>query len=246
MDRPTVIPLLRYQDMLWALTAGVGGVPSLFLLDTAAGLTTLDRALAQRLEPETAGTFRGERMTGEVVTLDLAHDVAIALGDRTIQHATVGVFDLQGLLPEGWPPVGGAIGLPTFHGVAVRIDLPAAQLTLGAEPAPGAAQLGVRLQRDGPAVDLFVEVKAPTGSLWMEVDTANTGPVILSPAAARRLGIGSETGETTLEVVGVGPVATRFVVRPIRYDGNLGAPFLAARALTIDLVNERAWLEGGP
>jgi len=238
-----MIPLLRYQDVLWALSARVGGVEMPFLLDTAAGVTTLDRAFAERLGVGTRGTFRGERMTGEVVTLDLGHDVEITLGDRRIAHETVGVFDLAALLPPDWPPLGGAIGLPSFASVLATLDLAGACLVLDAEPAPGARELHVRAQRDGPAVDLFAEVGGPTRPLWLEIDTGNTGAVILSPDAGSLLGVTAASGEVALDVVGLGSIPTPVVVKPIRYDGNLGAPFFATRPLTIDLANERAWLE---
>jgi len=240
-----MIPLVRYQDVLWALTVRVGGGDALFLLDTAAGLTTLDRAVTDRLGIRTRGTFCGRRMTGEKVAVDLAHDLDLVLGDRTIRHETVGVLDLSGLLPPDWPPVGGAIGLPTFRALPFRIDLPRRRLVLDAEPGPGAHELCARAARDGPAVDLFVEVRAPARSLWMEVDTANTGPVILSPDAVQALGCDAASDDAVLDVCGLGPVRTPVVVKPIRHDGNLGAPFFASRPLTIDLAAERAWVESG-
>lgn len=240
-----MIEIVRYQDVLWAVNACVGGEEALFLLDTAAGLTTLDRALADRLGVPTEGCFSGRRMSGEGVTLDVAHDVEIALGGRSIRHETVGVFDLAALLPAGWPPVGGAIGLPTFERFVTTLDFARRRLVLDADPGPEARELHARLERDGPSLDLFVEVRARARSLWLAVDTGNTGPVILSPEAVEGLGYEDAPEEATLDVCGLGTVRTPVVVKAIRYDGNLGAPFFASRALTLDLAAERAWVSRG-
>ena len=240
-----MIELVRYQDVLWAVSVRVGGEEALFLLDTAAGLTTLDRAFAERLGVATQGRYSGKRMSGEVVTLDLAQDVEVALGGRPIRHETVGVFDLMALLPSGWPPVGGALGLPTFEHLVVTLDFATRSLALDAQPGSGSRELHVRSARDGPALDLFIEVCAsPTRSLWFELDTANTGPAILSPAAVEALGLEGVPEEVTLDVCGLGEVRTPVAVAPIRYDGNLGASFFASRALTLDLAAERAWVPG--
>jgi hypothetical protein len=152
------------------------------------------------------------------------------------------VYDFAALLPPDWPPVGGAIGLPTFEGVPVTIDLSRSRLVLDAEPGSGARELRVRPKRLGPSLDLFVEVRAPVRPLWLEIDTANTGLVILSPEAVGALGWDAVPREATLDVTGLGPVRTPVVQKQIRYDGNLGAPFFAARPLTLDLVAGRAWL----
>jgi len=238
-----VIPLVRYQEVLWAVPVEVGGVEALFLLDTGAGLTTLDRALADRLGLRAEGRFAGTRMSGEVVEIGLAHDVGIGLGGRRIGHETVGLFDLQGLLPEGWPSIGGAIGLPTFESLPCRIDFASRRLDL--EPdGPKVGEIVVREAREGPSRDLFVEVRAPDRSLWLELDTANTGPVILSPAAAEAFGWADAPAEADLDVVGIGPTRTPIVVKEVVHDGNLGAPFFENRPLTLDLPAGRAFVGG--
>jgi len=238
---PDTIPLVRYQDVLWALPVRVGDEEALFLLDTAAGVTVLDRELAARADIRARGRWSGRRMTGEVVELGLAEDVLLELGGRPIRHETVGVLDLGALLPAGWPRVGGAVGLPTFDGRPFALDLMRHRLRLDASPGDG-REVSVRTRRDGPSVDLFLEVRAPSRSLWLEVDTGNTGPVLLSPEAAEALGLDSTPRETVLDVAGLGPVPTPVVVKDIRYDGNVGAPFLALGALTVDVAAGRAWI----
>lgn len=237
------VDLVRYQDLLWALPVGVGGEETLFLLDTAAGLTTLDRALAERLGVTVSGRHTAVRMTGEELTLDLASDVPLRLGDATVPEETVGVFDVSSMLPPGWPPVGGAVGLPTFARRPVAIDLAKARLAFDAEPGPEAREIRVRPRRDGPSLDRFVEVRAAARPLWLELDTGSTGPVILSPDAVAALGFETLPEEAALDVTGLGPVRTAVAEEPIRYDGVLGAPFFGTRRLTLDLPAGRAWID---
>jgi hypothetical protein len=251
MDPDAVsVELASYQGLLWAVPVSIGPEQSIFLLDTGAGITTVDVALADRLGIVSTARFSGRRMTGEIVEIGLAEGLGVSIGGVAIAHDTIGVFPLVSLLPDDWPPPGGAIGLPTFAGRPVTIDLARRRLEFPDPPglsarAKASAPLSIRPAPDGPALDLFVEVRAADRSLWFELDTGNAGPAVVAQTVAGALGLDPEVQdvqEVRLELVGPGPVVTQAVVKPIIHDGVLGLGYLADRALTLDLPTSRAWL----
>jgi hypothetical protein len=105
--------------------------------------------------------------------------------------------------------------------------------------------LSVRLSRQagGAAIDLFVEVEAKTGTIWLELDSGNNGPVLLSKHAVSQLGLDTAQNNlsVTLNIIGLGPVKTEAVVRDTIYDGLLNAKFLEETVLTLDLSAAKAW-----
>lgn len=247
----TSVGLVAYQDLLWAVPISAVGTRQMFLLDTGAGLTIVDSAYASRLGIVSSSSFSGRRMSGEVVEIGLAGEFFISIGPVEIAHDTVGVFPIASLLPEEWPQLGGALGLPTFADRPVTIDLGNQRLEFQdptglSARAHASAPLSIRPVQDGPVLDLFVEVSAAGHSLWFGIDTGNPGPVVVAPAVAQWLSLDPEepdVQEVQLELVGSRPAPTQAVVRPIIYDGVLGLGFLSGRALTLDLSTGRAWLD---
>ncbi len=244
------VELVSYQSLLWAIPVSIGAEQSIFLLDTGAGITTVDAVLADQLGIVSTSNMSGRRMSGEVVEIGLAEGLGISIGRVAISHDTIGVYPLASLLPDDWPPLGGAIGLPTFAGRPVTIDLATRRLELPdstglSARAEASAPLSLRLAPDGPALDLFVEVSAADRSVWFELDTGNAGPAVVAPGVAESLGLDPEepgVQELRLKLVGTRPVVTQAVVKPIIHDGVLGLGFLTGRALTLDLPTCRAWI----
>ena len=90
---PAEIELFRYQDLLWAVDLNVGGRDATFLIDTGAGVTIVDRALAEDLGLEEYGRATGHRMTGERVDIALTQNIGMVLaghrlGSRPLASST--------------------------------------------------------------------------------------------------------------------------------------------------------------
>jgi hypothetical protein len=247
------VPLVRYQDVLWAIDVRAAGRDGLFLLDTGAGHTCLDAALAAEAGCETFGRLTGHRMTGERVDLDRTDGIVVRIGSCELPAETVAVTDIAGFLPPDWPRVSGAVGLDLFADRPVTMDFGAGLLHLETEESLAArvadlAPLRIGLARSGGglALEVFVAARAAPGLLWLQVDSGNTGPAILAPHAAALLGVSEEPdGPVSIDLPDLGPTPLEVVVKEIIYDGSLGQGFLAGRALALDLARGRAWVGGG-
>jgi hypothetical protein len=251
---PMTLPLLRYPHGLRAVEVRLGEETLPFLFDTGAGITTVDTGLAQRHGLSPAGRLTGYRMTGERVDLGQCADVTLGLGEHRIHHDVMGILDLMALLPPDFPEIGGVLALNSFLARPVTFDFREERLTFESDDGldartAGMSQLEIRVGRplQGLAVEVYVAVRNDDRTVWLELDTANTGPVLLDPRAAALLDLGSPREEGThrilrdvaLEAVEGEPWVTDVVVRDLIIDGNLGATFCADRAFMLDLPSAR-------
>ncbi len=244
------VPLQWYQDALLSLQIGVpNGKTETFLFDTAAGVTALDSGLAEALGAEPWGRVTGFRMSGERVDMARCDPVPLHIGDVQLDLAELAIFDLSTLLPPDWPKLGGVLALDALQHRPFTLDLGAAELIL---ETPQSLQqrtrdltpLQIRLSRpaQGAALDLFIAVKAKRGTVWLEVDTGNTGPVLLAPHAAKQLGLDESATRTDLDLGEWGSLDVDVEVRELILDGNIGQLALKGRRLTVDLEHQAAWL----
>lgn len=257
MEACLEIPVVRFASVLPAVEVRVGASRGTWLLDTGAGLTCLDAEVARREGIEGWGRLVGHRMGGERVELLRADGVALSIGSATLPPETVGIADLSAFVPPALGTLGGAVGLSSFAGSVLTVDLPTGCLraetaeTLEIRTA-AADEVRVRIARSlgGLSLDCFVEIESPRGPLLFELDSGCTGPVIVAPHAAEALGltdagVGAE-GALALPIGGTAPVDTPWVVRDVIYDGVIGLSVLDHRALTLDLPRSRAWLSRAP
>ena len=216
-DRETSVPLIRYQDVLWAIEARAAGRDGLFLLDTGAGHTCLDAALAAEAGCEIFGRLTGHRMPPDWPS------VSGALG-----------LDLFAEQPITIDLAEGQLHLETEESLLARV----------ADLAP--LRTGLARSGGGLALEIFVAARADAGFLWLQLDSGNTGPAILAPHAAALLGVPDEPdGPVTIDLPDRGPTPISVVVKEIIHDGNLGQDFFAGRTLALDLARGRAWIGGG-
>ena len=253
-DSPVDIPLETYMGMLETVRVEIGGQTMPFIFDTAGGMTILTPAVADRLGLERYGRVTGFRMSGERVDLPRLGETSIGMGPLELSVEPV-VFDLMALLPEGWTELGGLISLHTLKDRMVTLDLGNSLITFETEASladgvsgktPVRARLG--RQAGGSALDLFLEVQAPGGNLWIEIDSGNTGPVLLAPHALAQLGItaagGPESwqGQCTLDFGGECALVVEAAKKDVIYDGVLNLSTIKKLVMTIDIPGERVWL----
>jgi hypothetical protein len=227
----------------------VDETPMPFLLDTGGGFTVLTPEVARAAGCIPFGRVTGFRSSGERLDFPRCGPVTLTLGSLVVRTEAA-IFDLAPLL-KGAPPVGGIISLHTLQGRAVTLDLKANRLIIEtstslAHRIRGASEIPVRASRQagGAALDLFLEARTAQGSIWLELDSGNAGPVLISPHAMAQLGLSlspEQPGRVALEVPGLGATSVDAVVKDLIYDGLLNAAFLESIVLTVDLVAERAW-----
>ena len=230
-----------------SLTAGPHTKP--FLLDTGGGFTVLAPDLASALPCVPFGRVTGFRSSGERFDLPRCGPVSLTLGPLSIRvEATV--LDLTALL-SGAPPLGGLVSLQTLQNRSFTLDWARNRLIIEtdsslAQRVTSMQPISVRTSRQagGAALDLFLEIEAAQGSVWLELDSGNSGPVLLSPHALIQLGLpesGPAVREVPLNVRGLGSISMQVAVKPMIYDGLLNAAFLDSVVLAVDLRSERAW-----
>ncbi|MDE3216732.1 MAG: nuclear transport factor 2 family protein [Gemmatimonadota bacterium] len=249
-EAPHEIELHPYAGTdLRTVTVAIGDSTRPFIFDTGAGFTVIapDETGAAGCTP--FGRVVGFRADGQQMAMPRCGPVRLGIGGYAAR-GEVGVLDLSPLLGKGAPPVGGLVGLASFGGQAITLDLAHDRVTVET-PASLAARvramhpIHVRLVRGaGGDVVPFIEARADTGTLWLEMDSGNNGPVFLAPHALRQLGLSVEKGkraEASLDVIGLGPVPATVAGRDMVYDGQLDPAFLRRIVVTIDLATGRAW-----
>jgi hypothetical protein len=248
--QPIQLKLAPYAGTdLRTVAVTVNGHESPFILDTGAGLTILTPEEARYAGCTPFGLGTGFRADGGKISWSRCGPAELEIGRYRVDRE-VGEFDLLKLLGKGAPPVGGIVGLASFDGRAVTIDLAHDLVTIEtprslALRVGGMHPISVRMVRgSGGDVVPFIEVRAKTGTLWMEVDSGNNGPVFLAPHSQQQLGISiPEHGRQPLDldVIGLGPVPVTAASRDLINDGQLDPAFLRQIQLTVDFEHGRAW-----
>jgi hypothetical protein len=247
---PVRLTLSRYVagTGLRTVAVGVNGHDSRFIFDTGAGATVLTTQEIRYAGCKPFGKVTEFRAQGGQVTSSRCGPVMLDIGGYRVDRE-VQVLDLSKLLGKA-PPVGGILGLASFRDRAITLDLAHDRLTI--ESARSLARrirdmhpLRVRITRDqAGALVPFIETRARTGTLWVEVDSGNDGPVFLAPHAQRQLAITIRPGgrrALDLDVIGLGPVPVTAATRGLIFDGELDPAFLRQIVLTLDLRHDRAW-----
>lgn len=247
--QPIELTLSPYANSdLRTVVVTVNGHESPFIFDTGAGDTVLTPEETRYAGCIPFGQVTGFRATGGLVTSSRCGPVMLQIGGYRVDREVV-EFDLLKLLGKA-PPVGGILGLASFEGQAVTLDLAHDRVTIEtraslARRIRSMRPINVRITVDASgAVVPFIEARAKTGTLWLEVDSGNDGPVFLAPHAQEQLGVSIPVHATRpldLDVIGLGRVPVEAASRNLIYDGQLDPAFLRRMELTLDLAHDRAW-----
>lgn len=240
---------LEPYGRLKTLSLAVGSATGPFILDTGGGLNVLTPKTAAEAGCRPFGRVVGFRARGEQIAAERCQPLQ-ARAAAWVDTGEWNVFDLMALLGNA-PEVAGLVALPLFEGRTVTLDLAGNLLTLETEASAARQVAGMKAiavrpsrQAGGASLDLMVSVETPDGPIWLEMDSGNTGPVLISSHAARQLGVTFASGEArdiTLEISGLGPVPVTAVERETIYDGLLNAGWLEQLVVTLDLQSMRAW-----
>lgn len=262
-SKPIVLPLGTYADTpLKTINGVIDGQTIPFIFDTGGGLTLVTPEAAVKLGCQPFGKVTDFRADGEQISMQRCGPVTLHLGDYKVT-GEVGVFDLMGLIRSQVerarkrghdvpmpPTTGGLVGLSSFKNQVITLDYahdrvivetPESLKTRIADMRP--VNLRVATHASG-STDLFVQAKADTGTLWLQLDSGNNGPTGLAPNAIKQLGITLPKGKSKsikLDLIGFGEVPVKVIRREMIYDGQLGIGLFRKLILTIDLKHGQAW-----
>ena len=265
--RPAEVPFELFRENRIILNGRVNGTDTSMILDSGAGVTTMDRDFARQI-----GLKKGMSITAQGVggtqQAELVQDVTVEVGNLKLSGVTVAVIDLDAIEKAIGRPMPVILGRELFVNSVVALDFQKQLLTLS--PAMGfAAPAGsteVKLKREGTLHFLPISV-AGQKPVEAALDLGNGGALSLSkeyhegiPALARipyaiglSGGVGGlhETKRATIPTVEIGGYTFRNVptefgsVADGPYEGraNAGIQLFKPFQLTLDLGNDRLWLK---
>jgi hypothetical protein len=188
-----LIAFERLQHLV-VVPAAVGGIETRLVLDTGIGLTVLSESLGARAGCEPTGaSFEGKRMSGQSVSVPLAHARSLALGGLERHEVEVGLLDMSGF-PRELAGIDGFVGLDFLAEVPFTVDYAAGRVVLEsdeslAERRRAGIPVGVSIEREGPAVDVFCALTIPGGrAIAVEVDMGSDA-LILDERFAAETGV---------------------------------------------------------
>jgi hypothetical protein len=251
-----VLTLDDYLGVLLTVPVQVGDTVLPFLFDTGGGGSLFTPDAAARAGCDPFGRVTGFRHNGETVHAARCAPSALVMDGWTSPEAETGVYDLMELLPDGVPTLGGLVGLSTFDGTAITLDLGGRRVIVETpaslrDRVASMTEVPYRegRQSGGAMLDPFLSFETPDGPVWFEMDSGNAGPVLIAPHAAAQLGYDLSPDEprpVTLRLRGFGPVEVMAQEREMIYDGLLNGDFMEAHLVTLDLAAKRAWVMPSP
>jgi hypothetical protein len=265
--RDAAIPFELYRGNRIVLSGRINGVETPMILDSGAGVTTLDTAFARKL-----GLTGGQKIAAQGVggsqDAELFQDVTIEAGDLRLSGATVVAIDLTQVAKAIGRPMPVVLGRELFVNSVVSLDFDQGTLTL-APPAgfvPPAGGTEVKLKRDGTIHTMPISIGGlpPVDAAF---DLGNGGAISLSKeyhekyplfaklpyAVGMAGGVGGvhENKRTTLPRVDVAGFAFDAVPAdlgsqpdgPYAGGANIGIQMFRPFRLIMDLGHDRIWLQ---
>jgi hypothetical protein len=265
--RPAAVPFELYRGNRIILAGRVNQVDTPLMLDSGAGVTTLDKAFAQKM-----GLKDGQKITaqgtGGTQDAELFHDVTIEVGNLKLSGVTVVAIDLSRIEKAIGRPMPVVLGRELFMNSIVQVDFDQGLMTLSpakdfVAPA-GAAE--VKLKREGTLhfIPVSIDGLPPVDAAF---DLGNGGAISVSkeyhqgnPQFASlpyAIGMGGGVGgvhemkRVTLPKVAIAGFEFDNVPADLGsledgpYEGraNAGIQMFRPFRLTLDLGHDRLWLQ---
>lgn len=243
------ISLNPYVGRLVTVNALAGDDTLKLLFDTGGGETYIIPDVANRLGCTPSGRSVGFRMSGEMVESQYCHDISLSIGGVPFQHETIGVWDINNVLPEGLPRLDGILSLKTFINQPFTIDLSSKRLILETkESLEDRTNKMTRLESriatgpDGSELTIFLLGKVRDYG-WFLLDSGNLDVVLVSQHLANKILLDTTNiWESELQLRNLSSVSTRFRTKDIIYDGALSEEFMRKWIFTFDLSINAVWV----
>ena len=265
--KPAEVPFELFRENRIILDGRVNGNDTSMILDSGAGVTTMDRDFARQI-----GLKPGMKITAQGVggrqDAELVQDVTVEVGNLKLSGVTVAVIDLDAIEKAIGRPMPVILGRELFTNSVVGLDFDKQLLTLSPAQnfvAPAGAT-EVKLKRDGTLHFLPISVDGQK-PVEAALDLGNGGALSLSkeyhekvPAIAKLPyaiglsgGVGGlhETKRVTMPTVTIGGFTFNDVPTdlgsvadgPYEDRANAGIQLFKPFQLTLDLGNDRLWLK---
>jgi hypothetical protein len=234
--------------------AVVAGHPGVFVFDSGGGVSNVTPEFAAQIGCRPWGQISGFQMSGNRLDMQRCDNIDVQIGSHRVHRETLGVFDLNKLLPTGSSErIDGTLGLDLFDGKVVTFSYASRTLTVldraGIETlSKRAKSLPIHLVRDaeGLALTINLPVRTTAGTAWFEMDSGNTSSfVLVGKHLADLFGLQADP-KAKQNVKGTLIDGSAFdgaaKVLDLTLDGNLGTAFLSRYDVTIDAPNQRAWV----
>jgi hypothetical protein len=248
-----IVPLEPTVDGLLKIHANIAGREGTFLFDSGSGISSISPEFAALIGCHPWGQITGFRMTGQRLDMQHCDHIVVSLAGKSFADKTVGVFDLSRYLPDGVGQIDGTIALDLFAKEAFTLSYAGHFIRLLdgktlAEASKCRHTMPVRIVRDaeGLALTVNLPVNSPAGTTWFEMDSGNTSSLVLvNKTLASQFKLISDDKSHSVVSLSLAD-GTNFTgavrVLDLILDGNLGTSFLSGHDVTVDLLNQRAWV----
>ncbi|MBD81556.1 MAG: hypothetical protein CL840_21740 [Crocinitomicaceae bacterium] len=254
----TIISLSDYEghSKLKKIAVKIEGVNYNFLFDTGAGVTLISPEVAKKINRREYGRSVGYRMLGEKVEYAKCDSVEVLIGDYKFFHSTVGVWDLNQVLPKGWPKIDGVISLGSFQGQCVTLDLSANTITVESDSTCRTKTNSMQLVESrfvngftGLETGIFLNLDQVGRKWWFLMDSGNLDKNKISHTTAKEWNIKStadsgrvDMGNVNYKLAGISKDLPT-VADEIIYDGVLNFDFLSQIIITLSFAEEKVWIK---
>lgn len=249
--QPRELSLNPFVGKLRTIDVEIDGKAVPFLFDTGGGLTFIDPKYTRQMGCIPRGRLTGYRMNGERIDSKRCGMTQLSFGSFALE-AEAAVLDINALLPEGLPQLGGVLSLQTFAPEAITIDFEADRIIFETE-----YTLGERVRRmtevparltgelDGFGFSMYLQSGASGLNLLFLLDSSNLRPTRIAPHTVDLLRVNIDPGGEILEL----PLApglvytTKYEVVDLIHDGAIDFKFFEQFLVTMDLGAERLWIK---
>lgn len=251
---PVTVELHDYVAKLRKVSVSVDGKAWDFLFDTGGGYTLIAPELQSAADCTPHGRLSGFRMSGEHIGFEKCGDTHLQIGNKDIT-VEAGVFDINGLLPDRFPPLYGVISMQTFRDHAITLDLANNRLIIENDKSlrervatMTPLQANFYNELEGRGLDVYLRVDTPASEAYLLLDSGNLAGNLLNPAAWQEIGNTESspepgtTGQLMLDFGNAGKIELPVKAADIIREGALDVNFVESAVFTFDIPNRRAWV----